>query len=198
MPNTPPDLPGSISSTPSTPPSTPAEAWLEIGRIVGAQGLQGELRIYPDSDFPERFEQPGQRWLRQSNSQTPPQPVQLQRGRLLASKGLYVIKLQGVDSREQAEALKGSALLIRSNDRPKLAPGEFYLEDLIGLRAINQQTQAAIGKVVGIVYAGNTLLEIELASSAQKVLVPFVEALVPMVDLTQHQLEIVPLPGLFP
>ncbi|HEY9659223.1 MAG TPA: ribosome maturation factor RimM, partial [Allocoleopsis sp.] len=37
--------------------------WLEIGKIVGVQGLKGEVRIYPNSDFPERFEQPGKRWL---------------------------------------------------------------------------------------------------------------------------------------
>jgi 16S rRNA processing protein RimM len=33
-----------------------SDAWLEIGTIVAPQGLKGELRVYPNSDFPERFE----------------------------------------------------------------------------------------------------------------------------------------------
>ena len=37
--------------------------WLEIGKIVSPQGLTGELRVYPNTDFPERFEKPGKRWL---------------------------------------------------------------------------------------------------------------------------------------
>lgn len=38
--------------------------WLSVGKIVGVQGLQGELRVNPASDFPERFTAPGPRWLR--------------------------------------------------------------------------------------------------------------------------------------
>ena len=37
------------------------QKWLEIGTIVAAQGLRGEVRVYPSSDFPERFLEPGTR-----------------------------------------------------------------------------------------------------------------------------------------
>ena len=40
------------------------EEWLIVGKIVGVQGLQGELRVNPASDFPERFTVPGPRWVR--------------------------------------------------------------------------------------------------------------------------------------
>jgi 16S rRNA processing protein RimM len=39
------------------------EEWIEIGTIVSPQGLNGELRVYSNSDFPERFLVPGKRWL---------------------------------------------------------------------------------------------------------------------------------------
>ena len=45
------------------------EDWLSVGKIVGVHGLQGELRVNPASDFPERFTAPGPRWLR------PPSPI---------------------------------------------------------------------------------------------------------------------------
>ena len=41
-----------------------SDDWLSVGKIVGVQGLQGELRVNPASDFPERFTAPGARWLR--------------------------------------------------------------------------------------------------------------------------------------
>jgi len=41
---------------PCSQPVPNLDDWLEIGRIVAPQGLNGELRVYPDTDFPERFE----------------------------------------------------------------------------------------------------------------------------------------------
>ena len=38
--------------------------WLKIGELVAPQGLRGEIRVQPFSDFPERFTKPGKRWLR--------------------------------------------------------------------------------------------------------------------------------------
>jgi hypothetical protein len=69
--------------------------WLEVGRIVAPQGLDGSLRVYPDSDFPERFLEPGDRWLLRPG-QGEPEVVQLTAGRYLPGKGLYVVKLAGI------------------------------------------------------------------------------------------------------
>lgn len=91
--------------------------WIEIGRIVAPQGLKGDIRVYPSSDFPERFTEPGKRWLL-SPGQIEPRSIELLRGRYLPSKGLYVIELAGIENREQAEALRNSQLLIEQGDRP--------------------------------------------------------------------------------
>lgn len=168
--------------------------WLEIGKIVAAQGLKGELRVYPDSDFPERFETPGERWLLRPG-QTQPEPVKLLSGRYLDGKGLYVITLAGVTDRNQAEALRDAKLLVPSSDRPPLEEGEFHVADLVGLAVIDQATDNQIGIVTDVLPAGNDLLEVEL-TSAKKVLIPFVEPIVPVVDLAQGRIEITPPEGL--
>jgi len=62
-------------------------SWLEIGKIVAPQGLDGEVRVYPSSDFPERFLEPGRRWLRRTGAGEP-QPVELLFGRYIPGKGL--------------------------------------------------------------------------------------------------------------
>ena len=172
--------------------------WLPIGWIVGPQGLKGEMRIYPDSDFPERFETPGRRWLCRPE-QSQPDPIELLSGRYLNKKGLYVVQLKGIDSREQAERLRKSALLIQATDRPALAKGEYYLPDLVGLDVVLQETQEVIGTVISLVPAGNDLLEVQLLKDSKTIaLIPFVKEIVPLIDVDNGRLEISPPSGLLP
>lgn len=172
--------------------------WLTVGKLVAAQGLRGEVRVVPRSDFPERFTRPGARWLRQGAAE--PRPVELQGGRQLPGRDLFVVRLEGVDSREAAEALVGHELLVRADDRPQLAEGEFHLMDLVGLEVRLEGQDGAIGTVVDLLSAGNDLLEVELCEVAdgpkRRVLVPFVEAIVPTVNLAEGWLGLTPPPGL--
>lgn len=175
--------------------------WLEIGKIVAPQGLAGELRVYPDSDFPERFEVPGKRWLLRPG-QTEPQPIELLAGRYIEGKNLYVIKLAGVQNRNQAEELRGCKLMVPASDRPQLAENEYHVLDLIGLEVFMQASGELVGTVVDIIPAGNDLLEVKLdetlaTDKKQKtVLIPFVEAIAPVVDLQARRIEITPPAGL--
>ena len=41
--------------------------WMSIGKIVAPQGLKGDIRIKPSSDFPERFTKPGKRWIQEAS-----------------------------------------------------------------------------------------------------------------------------------
>ncbi|NEP00467.1 MAG: ribosome maturation factor RimM [Symploca sp. SIO2E9] len=198
--------------------------WLEIGTIVSPQGLKGELRVYPNSDFPERFEQPGQRWL-QRPGETEPQPIELLGGRYIPGKGLYVVQLAGVENRNQAEALRGYRLLVPESDRPELGEDEYHVRDLLNLEVFNQLTGEVIGVVVDVIPAGNTILEVKLnqqptpapvepeapipnrtskqrklkrqkTPKASTVLIPFVKEIVPVVDLESGRIEITPPVGL--
>lgn len=167
---------------------------LVVGRLVAAQGLRGELRVLPLSDFPERFTRPGQRWLRQSKGQA--RPVQLVAGRPLPGKELFVIRLETCDSREAAEALVGQDLLVPASDRPQLARGEFHLLDLVGLEARLLPAGEPLGRVTNLLHAGNDLLEVELAESGRRILVPFVQAIVPQVELDEGWIGLTPPVGL--
>jgi 16S rRNA processing protein RimM len=178
----------------------PADAFLEVGRVVAPQGLQGELRVLPMSDFPERFTRPGPRWLQRQGG--PVQPVTLKSGRQLPGKELFVVRFDGVDDRNGAEALVGHGLLVAADDRPALAPGEFHLLDLVGLEVRLLPDGNPIGRVSDLLHAGNDLLEVELPLAAgeegngRRILIPFVEAIVPTVQLQDGWIGITPPPGL--
>lgn len=179
---------------PSDSPSPDAPELLEVGRLVAAQGLQGELRVLPLSDFPERFTSPGGRWLRHRQGLL--QAVELKAGRQLPGKELYVVRLEGVNSRTAAEALVGCDLLASSADRPALEPGEFHLLDLEGLHVRLLPQGMPIGTVRDLIHGGNDLLEVELTDGQRRVLIPFVEAIVPEVHLEEGWIGLTPPPGL--
>ena len=169
--------------------------YMEIGKIVAAHGIRGELRVYPSSDFPERFEEKGTRWLLRPN-QTQPEAVKLLKGYFQEGKGLYIIQLAGIRDRNAAEALRGCLLLVPSSDRPQLEEGEFHVSDLIGLEVYLQAEQTLVGTVTNMLFAGNDLLEVAIEGQKHPVLIPFVEPIVPVVDLIQRRIEITPPAGL--
>jgi len=165
---------------------------------VGVQGLRGELRVNPASDFPERFTVPGTRWLRGRNG--PVKAIELMAGRQLPGKSLFVVRFEGINDRTAAEALVGQTLLVRADDRPDLADGEFHLLDLVGLEVrVNADSETGsevIGTVTDLISGGNDLLEVELRDGGRRVLIPFVETIVPAVHLEEGWLLLTPPPGL--
>lgn len=181
-----------------TPCPEPSE-WLCVGQIIGAHGLRGEVKVKPFSDFPERFTVAGSRWLR-SPRQPQPYAVTLVRGRFLPRAEQFVVAFAEVSDRTAAEALKGAEILVPASDRPSLAANEYHLMDLIGLAVYHQGKP--VGEVVGLVNAGNDLLEVRLLDPAQEapllVYIPFVPAIVPVIDLTARRIEIDPPLGLLP
>lgn len=199
---------------------------IEVGTIVSPQGLKGELKIYPNSDFPERFLQPGTRWLQHPQTKEVT-AVELVSGRYVPGKNLYVIRLAGIDNRDRAEELRQYLLLADKREKPDLAPDEYHVADLIDLEVYDRTTGENIGVTVEMYSAGNDLLEVKLhrqpevkptlekdnslisrKSKRKKikskakvnkpvtVLIPFVREIVPVVDLENKRLEISPPPGL--
>jgi 16S rRNA processing protein RimM len=129
--------------------------------------------------------------------------VTLLSGRQLPGKELFVIRLEGVNDRDSAEALVGQELLVPAADRPKLAQGEFHLLDLVGLEVRVLEGASAdhppgrcIGTVKDLIHAGNDLLEVELEGGGAPLWIPFVEAIVPRVELAEGWIGITPPPGL--
>lgn len=198
--------------------------WIEIGTIVAAQGLYGELRVYPNSDFPERFLREGTRWL-QNPDTGDIEAKELLGGRYIPGKNLYVIALEEVEDRSSAEALRDYTILVPKSDRPELEEGEFHVADLIDLEVYLQQTGENIGIVTEIFNTGHDLLEVTLHKQPEPesvtntdlsqisrrskrkkykpkktkpvtILIPFVTEIVPIVDIENNRIEINPPEGL--
>ena len=169
------------------------EEWLEVGKIVSAQGLKGELRVNPASDFAERFTKPGKRWLQKSTEQ--PKEVNLIRGRQIPGKSLFVIAIEGINNRTMANTLIGYKFLVQSTDIPKLNSNEFHFLDLLDLQVKLNKESKPIGKITNLINAGNDLLVME-SNEGKKILIPFVKTIVPTIDLKNHWIIVNPPSGL--
>ncbi|VFQ60297.1 unnamed protein product [Cuscuta campestris] len=190
--------------------------FVDIGYVCSAHGLQGEVRVKPATDFPElRFCKPGRRWLRQQFSgKQIIQEFELVEGRGNPGQKSWIVKFNEINTVEQAQKLVGSTVLVADNDRPALQEGEFYTRDLVGMRVILKETGELVGTVNNVFNTGaNDLLHVELESSfgspgqsgkplreagasGRLVWVPFVESIVPDVDLSKKEMLITPPKGL--
>jgi len=169
------------------------DKWMSIGEIVAAQGLKGDIRIKPSSEFPERFTKPGKRWIQKANEL--PTEIKLIKGTIIPGKSIYVISIEGVSNRSSAEKIIGWNLVMPVNSRPNLNDDEYHYFDLIGLEVKKGPKKTLIGHVTDLIKGGNDLLEIELVEG-KKVLVPFVKEIVPEVEVKEKWLLINPPPGL--
>ena len=163
--------------------------WLVVGLITSCHGISGQVKVKSLSDFEERFLKPGMRWLQKDNE--PPAEIKLLSGYKQPGKETFIIKFQGINTRNNAEQLKKYKILVRTNKLPELKKEEFHLLELINLRVktLENDELKIIGKVIN-------LLVIELFKNQKKVFIPFVEEIVPLVDIKNNFLIINPPRGL--
>ena len=170
--------------------------WLVVGLITSCHGIKGQLKVKSLTDFEERFLKPGIRWLQKE--QENPVKIKLTSGYKQPGKETFIIKLQGISTRSQAEQLKKYKILVKSDELPKLSKEEFHLLELINLevKTLENDELKLIGKVINLENEKNNLLVIELIENQKKVLIPFVKEIVPLVDIKNNFLLINPPNGL--
>ena len=172
------------------------EDWLVIGVVTSSHGVAGKLNIKSLSDFKERFTKPGMRWIQKHNEE--PIPCKLISGFQKPGKESFIISLEGIKNRNDADNLKKYKLLVKSNDMPKLNDNEFHLNQLLDLdvKLFVEGETKIIGKVVDLITENNNLLVIRLLQNNKDVLIPFVKEIVTTIDRRNKYLVINPPKGL--
>lgn len=132
-----------------------------LAAVAGAHGVRGEVRL---KLFGEGVDA-----LRGRTVEAGGRPL-----RVLAIRAPGVARFEGVDTREAAEALRGTELSVDRADLPPLAQGEYYHADLLGLACVGPDG-AGLGHVVAVEnYGAGDLLEIERRDGTRS-LVPYRE-----------------------
>jgi 16S rRNA processing protein RimM len=160
-----------------------------VGVVGRPHGLRGEVFVEPRTDEPDRRFAPGQELRAEGSSrQLTVTAVRRQNGRLL-------VRFAGLEDRASVEAVRGVLLVadVDPDERP-LDAAEYYDRQLVGLR-VQTPDGAAVGVVVSVLHPpGQDLLEVRTTNQVR--LVPFVAALVLEVDLDLGVLIVANLAGL--
>jgi 16S rRNA processing protein RimM len=183
---------------------------IEVGRILGAWGIKGGIKVLPFASDPQALFTAKRWFLKPAESAKPPAaaaaPAHAPKASAktaaqkaaLAAPLPFALNVKGVrdqgdaivctapeiPDRDAAEAMKGVRVFVSRATFPKTDDGEFYWVDLIGLAVVNRE-QAALGEVVGLIDTGpHCVLRVQPADpAAQERLIPFVEAYVDSVDM---------------
>lgn len=164
--------------------------YLEAGKIVRTHGVRGELCLEPWADSPEFLRGIKRFWFDGEGKQD---------AGLLASrvhKGQLLMRLRGVDSVEQGDALRGKVLYLNRAD-VHLEPGQYFLQDLIGLRAIDGNTGREYGILQEVLATGANDVYRIVSDEGKEYLFPAVPHMIKETDLEGGVISLLPIPGIF-
>ncbi len=167
---------------------TERDSWRTVGFISKPHGLQGEVRVYSLTDFPERFAEGARLSL-----SLPDMPrITLHVAQARPFKGGYLVRFVEITSVEDADRLRGGYLQVPIDDRMPLPEDTYYIDDLIGLHVYTDEGRY-IGQVEEVIpNPANDLYRVG------DILIPAVSEFVREIDLTTRRVTIHPIPGLLP
>ncbi|HSI41208.1 MAG TPA: ribosome maturation factor RimM [Xanthobacteraceae bacterium] len=163
----------------------PAERIL-LARIGAPHGVRGEVRLFVFAHDPDALTRYGP-----LTDETGARRVRIRT--LRPAKEHFVARLEGVETREAAEALTNTGLFVaRDLLPPPDDEDDFYHADLIGLSAVTAEGEA-FGTVVAMHdFGAGDIVEIAPAAGGRTLMLPFTKAAVPVVDLAGKRLVVDP------
>ncbi len=150
---------------------------IQVGTIVQTHGLKGEVKVFPTTDEPERFEE--LEWVTADNGRT---QVKLHIDSVRYFKQLVILKFRGLDSIEDVQQMKRARLMIPRDQAVELEPGEYLVPDLIGMRVVTDEGDE-LGKLSNVMQTGaNDVYAVEM-NDGKEILLPAIDSCILSIDL---------------
>lgn len=150
-----------------------------MGKVVNVVGLKGELKIYSYTDRNERFEELDQIWL--DNEIRIIQNVRYQ-------NKVVILKLEGINDRNQAEAQRNKNVYIEETDLQDLPEDTYYVRDLIGMEVLTEDGK--LGVISNVVQnTAQDLYEVKTEEN-KKILLPVVKEFVLNVNMEERTVKV--------
>lgn len=157
---------------------------IRIGQIVNTQGLKGEVRVYPLTDYKERFEELGYVYLEGDTDEK----IEIEKIRY--KNRLVVLKFKGLDNINDVEKLKDKYVVIEKENMRELPEDTYYISDLIGSEIIDQDDNT-IGSLVDVIQnAAQDVYVVESKINKKKIFIPVVKEFVKEVNLQDKKIKV--------
>lgn len=166
--------------------------WVVLASIVRPHGRRGEVIAELLTDFPERFADRKQLFLRPGSANAPSgiREATLEGYRL--HKGRVTLKFEGIDSISGAEELRGFSVMLPLGKRAPLKDDAIYISDLVGTRVVDVHggTACDAGDIIDVLPEGPGPAMLVVGSgAAEPALIPFVKAYLKKIDMQAKRIE---------
>lgn len=162
--------------------------YIEVGRIVGTHGVQGEMRVECWANSPDFLKKFKTLYLDEGKT---PLAVSCR-----PHKNIALIKAKGVASIEEADLLRGKVLYINRAD-VKLDEGEHFVQDIIGLRVTDADSGAVYGTVKDVLKTGSNDVYEMADDHGRLFYIPVIPDVMAGFDFESGAVYIHPMKGLF-
>ncbi len=164
--------------------------FLEVGKIVSTHGLKGDIKVDPwcdDGEFLCEFEE---LYLDSAGKE------QIKVLSAKVHKNIVLMRLEGIDSIEKAELLRGTVLFMDRDD-VELPEGEHFIQDILGLGVFDVDTNRGYGKVTDVLKTGANDVYQVTTDDGKDYLIPVIDEVICEVDVDNNFMKIRPLKGIF-
>ena len=163
------------------------QIFLEIGKIVNTHGLRGDVKVVPWSDYPEIFEEIDFVYLDKN--------TKLQIKNVKYQKNNVILKLDTINSIEQAEKLKEKVLLVDKDDIEILDEDTYFVADLIGLSVYeNDEKLGVLSDVIPVAGADVYVIKRE---KGKDILIPAIKENIKEINISEKYIKVKIPDGLF-
>ncbi len=166
--------------------------YISVGKILNFHGIKGEARVGYSQNRQDFFMSLDSVYLKNGSEYQ-----KLGIHSMRPHKNFLIVKFEGIDDINQIIPLKGSVLFVPDNVvRESLEEDEFLIDEMIGLEVFDIETDKKLGFVIGVSNNGaNDLLSVK-TNTKHVCLIPFVNAIVPVVDMQNKKIKINNIEGL--
>lgn len=163
---------------------------LRVGVIVKTHGIRGEVKVYPTTDSPERFDDIEIVKLRQGKRVY---EFRIEKARY--QKNLVILKFKGIDNINDVEQYRGAELWINREDGADLKDGEYYIADIIGIEVVTEDG-TRLGTVKDVLETGANDVYIVERSGMKDLLIPAIKECILDVNIDDNVMTIHLMDGL--
>ncbi|MBP5185774.1 MAG: 16S rRNA processing protein RimM [Clostridiales bacterium] len=167
--------------------------YLIIGKLGGAHGVRGEVKVIPLTDDVRRFSSLKECMIFDEKENLK-KTLSVEKSRVDDSRTL--IKFEGIDDRDEVAKLTGSFIGVSREDAVKLPEGRYFIADLIGLTVVDE-SRGDLGTIKDIINSGASDIIIVKRKGKNELLIPYLNAIVKNVDLSSGKMDVVLPEGLY-
>lgn len=166
------------------------ETRFQVGVITSPHGVQGEVKVFPTTDDPKRFKRLKEVIL---TLRTEERKAEIEQVKFL--KQMVILKLRGVDSRDEAEKLRQCSLYVPREQAVLLQKDEYFIADLLGMKVLDEE-EKELGLLQDVLQTGANDVYVIRMTDGRELLLPAIRECILEVRVEEGFMKVHVLEGL--